>query len=493
MTGDSCDIDLTGPWTERVAYAADGGWYAYRPHCVYYPYATEAEVLDYHDVTTLQGDHHTMTRLEPLGSGRPGPQGQQEWCVHQDGLDVVAHCRELARRNVKSEPDFVFFGHPADGPSPHPSELSGNPLYGNPLYGNPLYGNPLYGNPLYGNPLYGNGTFASEVWARPVWGTPVYQSPVYADRFHAPGYRESGRRTTGARPSAGDTLLGRPHQGPWLEPRFIVLDTSLAAPGWLPPLLGPYAGSDDDDIPDWDDNGVLDPVAGHGTFIAGILARLAPDCRIESPRVLSSFGDGDVCSLRKIVADLEIDEYTIVTMSFGGYADHEMMHLARIVEHIQCHHGVVVASAGNDGIGRPSYPAALPGVVGVGGLDNRGPAAFTNYGPWLRACAPAVDLTSSFFVDEHHTLKDPQTPLPGSPDEPVWFEGWARWTGTSFAGPIVAAAIAREMLRAGCTAEEAVTTVLDGPDLMRIPNLGTVVNLSPPLPPRTRAGSARPG
>ena len=58
---------------------------------------------------------------------------------------------------------------------------------------------------------------------------------------------------------------------------------------------------------------------------------------------------------------------------------------------------VVVASAGNDATSRRTYPAALPGVVGVGALDGNRPAAFSNFGPWVDACAPAVDVVSTFF------------------------------------------------------------------------------------------------
>ena len=48
---------------------------------------------------------------------------------------------------------------------------------------------------------------------------------------------------------------------------------------------------------------------------------------------------------------------------------------------------------------RPYFPAALPGVIGVGGLDRGGPAWFSNFGSWVDACAPAVNIVSTFFND----------------------------------------------------------------------------------------------
>jgi hypothetical protein len=67
------------------------------------------------------------------------------------------------------------------------------------------------------------------------------------------------------------------------------------------------------------------------------------------------------------------------------------------------------------------------------------------------------------------------------PEQLMWpdpdnFNGWCRWSGTSFAAPAVVGALAREMLRTGCSAEEAATSIIDAPWALRLPGLGTVVN-----------------
>ena len=54
----------------------------------------------------------------------------------------------------------------------------------------------------------------------------------------------------------------------------------------------------------------LDPVAGHGTFIAGIIERIAPGCAVEIRRVLGPQGDGIES---EIVA--AIDEIALATRS----------------------------------------------------------------------------------------------------------------------------------------------------------------------------------
>jgi hypothetical protein len=58
------------------------------------------------------------------------------------------------------------------------------------------------------------------------------------------------------------------------------------------------------------------------------------------------------------------------------------------------------------------------------------------------------------------------------------FAGWAVWFGTSFAAPVVVAALVQEMNSCDLTAAQAVERVIDNPALYRIPGLGTVVNLA---------------
>ena len=73
-----------------------------------------------------------------------------------------------------------------------------------------------------------------------------------------------------------------------------------------------------------------------------------------------------------------------------------------------------VAAAGNLQSSRPYFPAALPGIIGVGGLDRGGPAWFTNRGSWVDACAPAVNVVSTFFHDVTEKLDgQPAAALPG--------------------------------------------------------------------------------
>jgi subtilisin family serine protease len=298
--------------------------------------------------------------------------------------------------------------------------------------------------------------------------------------LNAMGKKSSARPAPAATPKAVITtqLAKRPRAG---GPRVVVLDTGLAAEGkFFPQALRPApvaAESDMDfDVPDLDvpADGLLDQVAGHGTFIAGLICQVAPGTDVTVHRVLATVGDTDewrvVHRLLQLKNTLAEPERTILSLSFGGYVLDFPILLAAAITDLQGAKVVVVASAGNDATCEPMYPAALPGVVSVGAIGPDGPARFTNYGSWVRACAPGVDLLSTFFQFQG------VTPAQGQLD-PDDFDGWAVWSGTSFSAPIVAGALARTMALENCTAEDAVERIVDNPSLLRIPGLGTVVNV----------------
>jgi subtilisin family serine protease len=128
-----------------------------------------------------------------------------------------------------------------------------------------------------------------------------------------------------------------------------------------------------------------------------------------------------------------------------------------------------VASAGNDATCVPAYPAALPEVVGLGALDDGRPAPFTNYGPWVRACTEGTDVVSLFYDG----FNGAEPPAADGKDLDR-FEGWARWSGTSFAAPRVLAALARRVAQK-VSPQDAVGQLIDDEKQARQPMLGTVV------------------
>jgi len=283
-------------------------------------------------------------------------------------------------------------------------------------------------------------------------------------------------------------LLGKISGQPSAQPDVIVLDTGLAtAPTLIPHALeqiqafvvpgGSAAAAAEvpDSVPA--DN-LLDPAAGHGTFIAGLVEQVAPGAKVEVWHVLEPEGDGNEVDIATRIDALPArtapgDRGCVLNLSFGGYVMEHGEVLASAIREAQARGYVVVSSAGNDGVCTPTIPASLPDVVGVGAIGPDGPALFSNYGPWVRACAPGVDVVSTFFR-QFLGAETPATPLDPDPDD---FEDWARWSGTSFSAPIVAGALAQHARVHQVSMAEAVTQVIDNPLLLRIADLGTVVNV----------------
>lgn len=459
-------------WRDRVSYGRGGGGYAYRPGRLL---CADLDALNAARELGLEGDAET---IEVVG-------GNDHYLLPVDG-DVPALVAELRARGARVEPDYVLFATPV-----YANPVYANPVYANPVYANPVYANPVYANPVYANPVYanGSGSFANPVYANPVYASPVYANPVYANPVYANAYICDGLRPSTARPAPAPETPPAAYETTATSPKVVVLDTGISKTEMCPAMLKKLSEQYEQwwEIPDGQDpanpkDGFLDPSSGHGTFIAGLVHQLAPGRAIVPVRVIEPFGDvavsDVVLAIEALRSQQALDEHTVVNMSFGGYADEEMDVLSAAVRRVRATGAAVVASAGNDATDRPLFPACLPDVVAVAALDPYGPAAYTNHGAWVDACAPGTDLVSAFY-EYNGEMELPA--MPGSAD-PDHYEQWARWTGTSFAAPVVAAALLRQMAIVGGTANEAVERVVRAEGLFRLPGLGTVVNLSPAEP-----------
>jgi Subtilase family len=233
---------------------------------------------------------------------------------------------------------------------------------------------------------------------------------------------------------------------------------------------------DDEDEPDDDLSKTLDFEGGHGTFIAGVIAQLCPDAEIHISGVLSSFGDGDVegviAGLRAGLAASE-EPIDIVVMSFGAFFadDDPGLFGTTLVQLLGDRLGI--AAAGNQATCRPYFPAGLSDVKGIGAVAAAGRAWFSNFGGWVDACAPGIDVVSTFFdfSENFGLFPDEET----EDLKPRVYKRWARWSGTSFSAPKVAAVLAQEMYLNEVSAHEAWRR-LTTHDHLRMPDLGVVFN-----------------
>ena len=265
-----------------------------------------------------------------------------------------------------------------------------------------------------------------------------------------------------------------------------VLDTGLAQAALSGTWESAHVVSAEIDALDTDNDAVLDLVAGHGTFVTGVIAQVAPGAKVLALAPLQPNGLTDDVTAASAVLAARAAGAAVLNLSFGGYGEGDAppMALATVLAQAKDDDDapVVVAAAGNDGLSRRFWPAALPGVVAVAALSSTGRrAGFSNYGPWVEACADGDRLLSTFVTGEVMTDSD------GDGDRDVFVVPTAHWSGTSFAAPQVAAAVAVRMAATGETARQALAELLHGPGVTRRPGLGAHV------PTPLRSNAAAPG
>lgn len=216
----------------------------------------------------------------------------------------------------------------------------------------------------------------------------------------------------------------------------------------------------------------LESESGHGTFIAGLIMQEAPSAYLRFERVLSPAGVTDEVELLQGLDRIEKrthadgDFLDILNLSLGCYTfdDRPSPVLTDAFARLG-RRTLVVAAAGNFDSDRPYWPAALKEVCAVGALAQTPAgepvrASFSNYGWWVDAAAPGVKMKSAFLTHGREDGKD--------------FHGYAKWSGTSFAAPVVAGRIAALMSDKGMSVRDAISELLD-PAGTRIPDLGVVV------------------
>ena len=172
--------------------------------------------------------------------------------------------------------------------------------------------------------------------------------------------------------------------------------------------------------------GVIDDTVGHGTKVASVIAAamdgngvvgIAPDAELLIIKLeLDSSGNLSVADCLFGFEYAVNHGADIINMSFGTTEDCFINYTARAAAG-----GVImVASAGNDGTSTPMYPAADPDVIGVGALAQNSwdIADYSNYGAGIFVVAPGTVYTTTIN------------------------ETYRSANGTSFASPVVAAAIA---------------------------------------------------
>ncbi|MBZ0294204.1 MAG: S8 family serine peptidase [Anaerolineae bacterium] len=236
-------------------------------------------------------------------------------------------------------------------------------------------------------------------------------------------------------------------------------------------------------------------ISDHGTFIAGIIAKIAPKAKIHLIQVLNDHGVGTLSSLiwglervRGMVIKsgdqsflvncslmicapllpthpkdglIDIDEHLAELIQYfidiAAFVD-MMQDVSRLFDDImtQYHNAIILAAAGNDSKpaanGTPAtkvearYPAAFDTVIGVGALNRDG-----SHAPYSNDADQPKSAGFTAFGGEVDFAQNVSSAVNGvrgmyiAPDinGVPNATGWASWSGSSFACAVVCGTLAR--------------------------------------------------
>ncbi|HWM02443.1 MAG TPA: S8 family serine peptidase, partial [Actinophytocola sp.] len=130
----------------------------------------------------------------------------------------------------------------------------------------------------------------------------------------------------------------------------------------------------------------------------------------------------------------------VVNLSFGGFTPNggPSASLVSAINKAVQRDQVLVAAAGNDGTAKSApnrrfWPAAMESVIAVGAYDSAAPNQLWEKTNRADVYAPGVKLLSAHI------------PKGNNPETGAAYDGWVTWSGTSFAAPLVAAHLVKEI------------------------------------------------
>jgi subtilisin family serine protease len=175
--------------------------------------------------------------------------------------------------------------------------------------------------------------------------------------------------------------------------------------------------NDPSDRPDGVDNdadGNVDEALGHGSHVAGLVALVAPRAELQILRILNSDGAGTAYVAASAIEFAVNTGADIINMSFGLSSPSAAVE--RAIHYAQSRGVAVVQAAGNlSPNGAITYPASDPRVWAIAAVDAYDqPASFSSRFEGVVLSAPGENILSTY-----------------------WNGGYAVWSGTSIAAPIV--------------------------------------------------------
>lgn len=161
---------------------------------------------------------------------------------------------------------------------------------------------------------------------------------------------------------------------------------------------------------DWvnDDPNPMDD-EGHGTHCAGIIAAELNNSigiaglaqvSIMAEKGLDRRGTGYSDWLANAIIHAVNQSADIISMSWGGYYYSELIYEA--IKYAYDSGVLLIAAAGNEGIGAKLFPAGFDEVIAVAATDSSNRfASWSNFGEWVELSAPGVNIYSTHLGNQY--------------------------------------------------------------------------------------------
>jgi len=126
--------------------------------------------------------------------------------------------------------------------------------------------------------------------------------------------------------------------------------------------------------------------------MAGIIAAIAPGCRLMNVKVADDLGKCKPSVVAKGIIWAVNHGAKVINLSLAMTASPD---LEKAVSYAWSRGAIIIAAAGNKGTSEPSYPAYYDDCLAVAGTnENNSLALLSSYGDWVDIAAPGFNIYS---------------------------------------------------------------------------------------------------